>query len=243
MSRAAIFGAVALAFVVTSRAVAQTDAPPPKVIVVVAGDPDDALRSAASEVERGLDASGAVTLPSDEGLRAAFRGEPGTEDDGLEPARAERRRLGAATSAEHPVLRRIARVAGAVAVVVVRTVDGEPVVEVFDVGADAFYDGRAPLAENADATRFVVTRARRARARTEEPAPEPDLRAPREAVQAEPTPADPPEVPPARAFFRKHWAYFVVGALLVAVVTAAVVTTRRDTGNGDPVLRFRPGGD
>ncbi|HJK89610.1 MAG TPA: hypothetical protein RMH26_02650, partial [Polyangiaceae bacterium LLY-WYZ-15_(1-7)] len=59
--------------------------------VVVTGDPDGLLQDAAQRLERALE--GRVVLPSDPGLRAALRGEPG-EDDGLERVRRERRRLG-----------------------------------------------------------------------------------------------------------------------------------------------------
>jgi hypothetical protein len=134
-------------------------------------------------------------------------------------------------------------------VVVVRAAD-HPTVEVFDPTARAFYQGRAATDDEAMAS-FVITRARRAERRAREPAPAPtDARAREPAVAppvepAEPGPieddASPDEPRPARAFFRKNWAYFVVGGLLAAAVTAAFLS-RRDTGPNDPVLRFRPGG-
>ena len=66
---------------------AATDAdaarPPPKIATVVAGDPDETLRQTAAFIEQEATTSG-LRGPTDPALRAAMRGEPAAEEDGLD---------------------------------------------------------------------------------------------------------------------------------------------------------------
>ena len=51
------------------------------------------------------------------------------------------------------------------------------------------------------------------------------------------------EIPPARAWFRKNWAYLVGGLLLAGVVAFFIIRGRRDDSLPPPVLRFRTGAE
>ncbi len=151
---------------VTARAQAAHAAP--KVVVVVSGDPDPALRDAAATLERELRSSAQVVLPADAGLRGALRGVPApAEDDGLDRARVERRRLGWSEARDAPVLAGIAERTGAVAVVIVRRHQGTLEAVVFDGRAGAFFDGALalPAADAGAEGRFVAARARAAATR------------------------------------------------------------------------------
>lgn len=221
----------------------------PKAVVVVAGDPDAATQARALEFEAALE-EGGISLPVDTALRGALRGDPGTEDDGLEGARRERRRLGFGEE-DATTLVRIGRLTGAHAVVVVQS-GAEP--SVFDVGASAFFEN--PTGEVAGFVRRAVRSAAR---RAAEPAPEPtgetevqaEARAPspRETAERETAAEEararadstPEPERPARAFFKKNWPYFVAGLLLAGAVTWLIVAGGRDDDVPPPVLRFQPG--
>ncbi len=207
----------------------------PKIAVVVAGDPDDALRHAAVRVERAV--GGYLRLPFDPSLRAALRGEPGTTEDGLDEVRRERQRLGLGETSDAPVLASLGRRAGAVAVGVVRSGAEGPELVVLDVRNAAFFEGSIALAGAHDeniaefASRRTTVAARGAA--IAEPV---HAQAPSAAthVDAEPEEEHQPD------FFEQFWPYFVAGALLLGMVIAIAVTSASD-GSSQPVLRFVPG--
>jgi hypothetical protein len=233
---------------------AQADAPL-KVAVVVAGDPDAHLVEAASRVTAALSGTEGLLLPSDEALRAALAGAPQpADDDGLGEARAARRRLALGDAAAQAALAQLGRMAGAVALVVVRRTP-DPTAEVYDVDRGAYFEGRidAATADPQAIARFVLRRARAARAHVGEPveavAPPPAAAA--EAVMP-PTAADAASVAepaaaagdereaPRHPWIRRNWPYFVAGALLAGAVTYIVVSRHGD--QAEPVVRIRPGG-
>jgi len=203
-----------------------------KAVVVVTGDPDELLRAAASRLELALDDR--VDLPSDAGLRAAFRGEPG-ENDGLERARRERRRLGWGDE-DAPVVASIGRMTGADVVVLLRR-EGRVALEVFDVRAGAFF-AEPPLLEPVEEAASYVFRAARAAARRQPSAPTAEETAVA-AAENEPEAEEEEDVPPARLWLRKNWAYLVAGALLAGAVL--VFLLRDDDERAPPVLVFQPG--
>lgn len=225
----------------------------PKVIVVVAGDPDDAVREAATRVDEAIRSSDELRGPGDPGLRAALRGDPPPpDDDGLDRVRRERRRLGFEDAEEARGLRALGRMAGASAVVVVRGRDVGSIAEVFDVGAATLYQGELALtdATAADITRFVASRATAASRRATGDAPDvaPATVAAEAAANETSDPlegaTDPdPEPTGARAFFKRTWAYWVAGVVLVGVATYFIVDSRGGDDAPQPVLRFRPGTD
>jgi hypothetical protein len=137
-----------------------------KVAVVSVGDPDDALRTRTRSVEDALAAEGSLVLPGDPGIRGALRGEPGSEDDGLDRVRSERRRLGLDDDEDALVLARLGRLTGSVAVVAVRREGDGLALSVLDVSEHRFYDGDLALDGAApDAIVAYVTRRARASAR------------------------------------------------------------------------------
>ena len=221
--------------------------------MVVAGDPDAATQARALQFEAALD-EGDIALPTDPALRGALRGEPGTDDDGLEGARRERRRLGFGEE-DAPALVRIGRLTGAHAVVVIQS-GAEP--SVFDVGAEAFFE--SPTGDVESFVRRAVRSAARRAASPDESTQSPMTREPNpQASAAAPSPREtaerdtaaeeararaestPEPERPARAFFKKNWPYFVAGLLLAGAVTWVIVAGSRDDDVPPPVLRFQPG--
>ncbi len=232
-----------------------------KIAVVVAGDPDEALRATAAAIDDALAEEG-LQRPSDPGLRAALRGEPSTVEDGLERVRRERRGLGFGED-DRPILARLGGMAGADAVVVVSRQDGTMRAEVFDVHAERFYRDRldaepveAVVAFTARAARAAHRRAQRdagASTAPEEATEEPEAaeastavptaeETANAAVDASDDDAEEDDEPsPVREWFRKNWAFILAGALLVGVVTGFVIRSRRDDPGIDAVILFRPG--
>lgn len=218
----------------------------PKVAVVLAGDPDPAMRSLARRVDDAIE--GTLRRPFDPGLRAALRGEPGQGDDGLGGVRRERRRLGLGEARDAPVLAQLGRQASAVAVAVVRSGSEGPELVMLDVGAGAFFEGTLQLDESVADARvvgFVARRARAAARRTADPT-----------VAAEARVPDAPEGPNPLAdvedgetgedeeepdLFEQIWPYLVAGALLAGMLTAIGIVAATDD-QPQPVLRFVPGG-
>ncbi|MFW6050217.1 MAG: hypothetical protein ACODAU_03525 [Myxococcota bacterium] len=223
----------------------------PRVTVVVAGDADEALRTHAATVHEKVRAHADLRAPEDPDLVGALRGEPPPEEeDGLSDARRARRRLGWGEARDVSVLERIARFTAAHLLLVVRRAPSGPEVEAFDAAAGAFYEGTLALPADADTlARFVVPRARAARARALQ---EPPAAGPLEetTAAAPPSPGEdgtPKDEEPAedeeKRWIAQYWPYLVAGALLAGTVTYFVV---RDGGGDDPpppVLRFRIGGD
>ena len=208
-----------------------------KLAIIVAGDPDEALQRAARALEDTL--RDRVALPSDPGLRAALRGAPGQEDDGLARVRRERRGLGFGDE-DLPTLARLGRLAGADAVAVLRRADGRLQLEILDVGAATFYRDRLPLEPLGAAADFAVRATRAAHRRAGGPAVDvTPATVAANGAETEEEPEDP--LPPARAWLKKNWAYIVGGVLLVGVATFFIVRARRDDGPPNPVLRFRTG--
>jgi hypothetical protein len=155
---------------------ADTDTPPatpPKIAVVVAGDPDETLRNTAAFIETEPTSSG-LRVPTDPALRAAMRGEPASGEDGLEGLRSIRRGLGLDPRKDLASYKRIGVTAGADALVVVRR-EGAILVEVFDVSAAQFYEGvlRFDDSTSADRIAFIKSRAEQAQLRWAAPPPPP----------------------------------------------------------------------
>ncbi len=221
-------------------AVAATEAPvrparTPRVALVIAGDADPEMVAAAETAEAALRVETPVTMPSDEALRRALRGE-GESSDGLDEVRAERRRLGLGEARDVLVLTILGERAGADLVLVVRRHHGAIEATSFDVARRSFYDGEVDLdALDPSALRQFAARraARAARPLVEgERAPAPEV-----ATLA----ATPEETPHEPDWFEQNWPFFAAGALLVGAVIFIVFAT---TGNAEPppVLRFEAGG-
>ncbi len=210
---------------------------PPKVAVVVAGDPDASLRATASEIE-GECTSVGLRTPVDPTLRAAMRGEPGAEEDGLGGLRSIRRSLGVDPRKDLASYKRLGAIAGADALIVLRR-EGTIKLEVFDVSASQFYEGLLEVAKTTPEERmqYIERRAKTAQQRWNQ-----DTSAAAAAaggqIDASGMPADEPEK---KRWIKKAWPYFVVGALLAAGVTYLIVDSRRTNDPGPPLLRFRPG--
>ena len=219
---------------------------PPKVAIVIAGDPDPTTIAAATSLETVLASEAGVTMPSDPAMRAALRGE-GT-GDGLDDVRSERRRLGLGEARDITVLTILGELASADLVLVVRASHGTPSATAFDVLRRSFYDGVIALSpiDDAEARHFIVRRARRAaRPLTEsemtatpppEPPPvvDPATAVPPEAIAPDATPEHQPD------FFEQYWPYFAAGALLVGAVVFIVLATQ-NSSTPPPVLRFEAG--
>ena len=146
---------------------------PPKIGVVVAGDPDDTLRNTAVFIEQEA-VLGGMEAPSDPALRAAMRGEPPSEEDGLERLRSIRRGLGLDPRKDQASYQRIGLIVGADALLVVRR-QGSILLEVFDVAAAQFYEGVLDFDSSTAEQRatFIRSRAEQAQLRWSEPAPAP----------------------------------------------------------------------
>jgi len=216
------------------------DALPPKIAIVVAGDPDQPLRTTASEIEQECTRAG-LSTPADAALRAALRGEPGAETDGLEGLRSIRRSLGVDPRQDLASYKRLGTIAGADALVVLHR-EGTIKLEVFDASASQFYEGALDIDDSTseERVRYIERRAETAKARwLQDPnAADAQVDATGAQLDASGKPTDEPEK---KRWIKKAWPYFVVGALLAAGVTYLIVDRRRTNDPGPPLLRFRPG--
>ena len=211
--------------------------PPPKLAVVVAGDPDETIRNTAQFIEQELVLAGMETA-SDPALRAAMRGAPPSEEDGLERLRSIRRSLGIDPRKDPSSYQRIGLIAGADALVVIRK-RGPILVEVFDVAAAQFYEGVLEFDTSTSESRvkFIQSRAEQAQLRwSQPPAPPPEAK---KVVVNEPEEKE--DQSRAKKRWKKAWPYVVVGALLAGGVTYLIIDQRRTPESGVPLLRFRPG--
>ena len=221
-------------------AVTDTDAdtapPPPKIAVVVAGDPDETLRNTATFIEQEAVLAG-MAVPTDPALRAAMRGEPATEEDGLERLRSIRRGLGLDPHKDHASFQRIGLISGADALVVVHR-RGPIFIEVFDVAAAQFYEGVLEFDSSTTAERvaFIDSRAEQAQLRWSAPPPPPP-----EAKPKVNEPKDKEDDSRAKKRWKKAWPYVLVGALLAGGVTYLIIDRRNTPESGIPLLRFGPG--
>lgn len=233
-----------LVLVVASPASADADAganadaalPPPKIAVVVAGDPDETLRNTATFIEQEAVLAG-MAVPTDPALRAAMRGEPATEEDGLERLRSIRRGLGLDPHKDHASFQRIGLLSGADALVVVHR-RGPIFIEVFDVAAAQFYEGVLEFDSSTTEQRvaFIDSRAEQAQLRWSAPPPPPP-----EATPKINEPKDKDDDSRAKKRWKKAWPYVLVGALLAGGVTYLIIDRRNTPESGIPLLRFGPG--
>jgi hypothetical protein len=216
---------------------AGADTLPPKIAVVVAGDPDETLRQTAAFIETESTISG-LHAPTDPALRAALRGEPAAEEDGLEGLRSTRRGLGLDPRKDLASYKRIGIIAGADSLVVVRR-EGAILVEVFDVSAAQFYEGVLTFDESTleQRVKFIRSRAEQAQMRWSQPPPPP----PAAASATVNEPEEKADESRAKRRWKKAWPYVVVGALLAAGVTYLIIDRRRTNEPEPPLLRFRPG--
>jgi len=215
---------------------ADTDTPP-KIAIVVAGDPDETLRNTAAFIETEATSAG-LRVPTDPALRAAMRGEPASGEDGLEGLRSIRRGLGLDPRKDLASYKRIGITAGADALLVVRR-EGAILIEVFDVSAAQFYEGALEFDDSTSADRvaFITSRAEQAQLRWAAPPPPPPT-ATSQKVNAPEQPADESR---AKRRMKKAWPYVVAGVLLAAGVTYLIIDRRRTNEVGPPLLRFTPG--
>lgn len=233
-----------LVLIVASPAFADADAganadaalPPPKIAVVVAGDPDETLRNTATFIEQEAVLAG-MAVPTDPALRAAMRGEPATEEDGLERLRSIRRGLGLDPHKDHASFQRIGLLSGADALVVVHR-RGPIFIEVFDVAAAQFYEGVLEFDSSTTEQRvaFIDSRAEQAQLRWSAPPPPPP-----EATPKINEPKDKDDDSRAKKRWKKAWPYVLVGALLAGGVTYLIIDRRNTPESGIPLLRFGPG--
>lgn len=243
--------AALVSLAVPAGASAQQAAQPFGVAVVVAGDPGPELRSQAEAVRDAVRARPELHGPADPGLARALAGEaPAQGDDGLEQARAERRRLGWNEARDVPVLARIGRMTGADLVLVVRRGATGAELVAFDVAAGAFYEGALVLPATPEALGdFALDRARAAATRPPgaeapakaAPAAAKPRAAPAAALAPDEEPKDEASTEPEKRWIAKNWPYLVAGALLAGTVTFFVVRSKRDQ-TPEPVLRFELGG-
>jgi hypothetical protein len=177
--------------------------------VVVAGDPDETIRNTAAFIETESIKAG-LRVPTDPALRAAMRGEPPAEDDGLNGLRSARRGLGLDPRKDLAAYKRIGIIAGADALVVVRR-EGAILIEVFDVAAAQFYEGVLSFDESAATQRieFIESRAEQAQLRWTAPPPAPAAEKPK--VNE---PEDKSDDSRAKKRWKKAWPYVVAGVLL-----------------------------
>ena len=205
--------------------------------VVVAGDPDETIRNTATFVELESIQAG-LRVPTDPALRAALRGEPATEEDGLEGLRSARRGLGLSPDSDLAAYKRLGIVAGADALVVVRR-EGTILIEVFDVSAAQFYEGVLRFDESSAEQRvaFIRDRAEQARLRWSQPPP-PAVPATSPKVNE---PEEKSDESRAKKRWKKAWPYVVAGVLLAAGVTYLIIDRSRTNQTGPPLLRFTPG--
>lgn len=215
----------------------------PRVALVVLGDPAETVVRATTELEASLAASGSLTLPADEAVRGALRGEPGTAEDGLEELRGLRRRLGISTEGDREVLDTIATRLELVVLVVVRGAE-QPTAKVYDASEHRYFTGEAVLdvASAESARQFIVARAAAAERRRLGPTPEATAQTTAEPATTEPDPAAPVEAPPRRSFMRRNWPFFVAGALLIGTTTFFLVQ-RGQNDTSPPVIHIRPAGN
>jgi hypothetical protein len=211
--------------------------PPPKVATVVAGDPDETLRQTAAFIESEVVVAG-LRAPTDPTLRAAMRGEPSAEDDGLDGLRSLRRGLGFDPRKDLDAYRRIGIIAGADALIVVHR-EGDILVEVFDVSAAQFYEGTLKFddSETVGRVEFIESRAEQAQLRWAEPQPPP----PAVTAPVVNEPEKPADESRAKRRFKKAWPYVLAGALLAAGVTYLIIDRRNTDEVRPPLLRFTPG--
>ena len=222
-----------------SEAGADADAarPPPKIATVVAGDPDETLRQTAAFIEQEATSSG-LRGPTDPALRAAMRGEPAAEEDGLDVLRSTRRGLGFDPRKDLGSYKRIGVIVGADALLVVRR-EGAILVEIFDVSAAQFYEGVLNFDESSAEQRleFIRSRANQAQMRWSEPPPPPP---PAKSQKINP-PEEKADDSRAKRRWKKAWPYVLAGALLAGGVTYLIIDRRRTNEPGPPLLRFTPG--
>jgi hypothetical protein len=214
---------------------------PPKIAFVVAGDPDETLRNTVAFLESEATLAG-LRAPTDPALRGAMRGEPSTEEDGLDGLRSIRRGLGFEPRKDLDSYKRIGIIAGADALIVVHR-EGAIILEVFDVSAAQFYEGALQFDDSSSAQRlkFIESRAEQAQLRWSEPPPP---SAPPPAVSTKiSTPEQPADESRAKRRMKKAWPYLVAGLLLAGGVTYLIIDQRRTDDPGPPLLRFRPGGE
>jgi hypothetical protein len=218
----------------------------PKVALLIVGDPDEPLREAAESLGAELTASG-LRQPSDPALRAALLGVLPESADGLHAVRAMRRGLGLDPKEDLEAYRRLGRIAGADALLVLQRRGSRTSCEVFDVPAGQFYEGVLDLGESSSEERiaFVRSRAIEAQARWAEPPDETRASAAAAAAGLPPTEQDEPtgtdEESRAKRRIKKAWPWILAGGLLAAAVTYIVIDQSGDDGQQLPVLVFRPG--
>jgi hypothetical protein len=211
--------------------------PPPKIGVVVAGDPDETLRNTAAFIESEATTSG-LRVPTDPALRGAMRGEPATEEDGLDGMRSIRRGLGLAPRKDLESYKRIGIIAGADALVVVRR-EGDILIEIFDVSAAQFYEGALHFDDSSSEQRveFIRSRAKQAQLRWSTPPPPPPPATSKKVNE----PEQPADESRAKRRIKKAWPYLVAGVLIAAGVTYLIIDRRNTNEAEPPLLRFRPG--
>lgn len=224
---------------------------PPKIALVVVGDPDSALQDGATAIESALTSEGSFRLPADSALSLALCGHPGEPEDGFDHVRRERRRLGLGETSDAPILQRLGRLAGAILVVAVRQGASGPEAVTFDVNRGQFFEGALTLpATESQLVAFLTPRARAAqRSTTQTATVSPVSPAPAEAEipehnmsSAPPAAVTPAEgaAPEERDWFEENWPYFAAGALLVGAIVFVVVAAT-DGDDPPPMLRFQPG--
>ena len=230
----------------TASASATTSEDAVRVAVVLVGDPNEAARLRASQIEESLSAT--FRLPADPALRASLAGE--TEGELIAPVVRDRRALGGSEREDLPLLAALGDRADVVLLLVVRSRAGSRELVAFDVRHRAFFEGAIDLEAELDAARlvrFVRARARAAEsaqtALPAEAAAELEARALsgsaeaaiREGATGGGEPADEPE------WIELNWPYLVAGALLAGAAAFVIVYTTNDS-DPVPMLRFRPGG-
>ena len=242
--------------VALSSAKAQTPPLPPKVGIIVVGDPDELSVNTASQLS--LELVGAnLRTPSDPALVSALLGIPTAHEDGLEKLRAMRRGLVLSPQNDALTYQRIGRIASADALVVVRH-EGLLIAEVFDIGAAQFYQGTLNLETSTPEEQISFIKSRALEAQTHSRHQAQGSTAPstqaasttttqtgkaREtsnkevARQLEQKPAKKSK---AKKRLKKAWPWLVAAALAAAGTTYLIIDRgNRNTEQG-PVFRFRP---
>jgi len=185
--------------------------PPPKVCVAVAGDPDEAVRSAAETLSETIGTHRMLRGVADADARAALRGEPRAENPMPELSTA--RRALRANDRDGALLDPVAEQLGCALFVEVAARPAGMLVRIYDTVARTWHDAREVATINPATVDDVIVPAALQRG-TRPGAPDGGVtRASTNAATRANAPATPP-----RSFWSRAWPWMVVGALAAGVV-------------------------
>ncbi|MBI5513601.1 MAG: hypothetical protein HY909_07515 [Deltaproteobacteria bacterium] len=190
--------------------------PPPKVCVVVAGDPDEALRSAADTLDGALGLRSDLRTVADPAARAALHGERSTDPSVSDLA--DRRRLLRGTDADLPLLAPLGDRLGCAWVVELQGRASGLHLHTADLVRSQWReDHTVPNPDAASLVAFVLADV---------------LSAPSPTDTHSTTPrAGTPSAPVRRTFWQRAWPWMVVGGAALVVVGVFFLTQDEPPGS------------